>query len=37
MIYKYYVYVRPGFIQYFADLETAQLFARHYDCKVKEA
>jgi hypothetical protein len=34
--YKYYVYVRPGCIEYFNDLHEAQEFARDYDAEVKE-
>ena len=33
---KYYVYVRPGYIEYFDNLENAQNFADEYDCEVKE-
>lgn len=32
----YYVYVRPGYIEYFNDLEEAEIFARDYDTIVKE-
>jgi hypothetical protein len=35
-MYKYYVYVRPGEIRYFDDLEKAQECANYYDVKVKE-
>ena len=35
-IMKYYVYVRPGYIEYFNDLEKAQEFANEYDTTVKE-
>ncbi len=34
---KYYVYVRPGYIEYFDDLSKAQEFASLYDCTVKES
>jgi len=34
--YKYYVYVRPGYIEYFNDLQKAQEFARENDVEVKE-
>jgi len=33
---KYYVYVAPGHIKYFDDLEEAQKFAKDYDAIVKE-
>ena len=33
---KYYVYVRPGYIKYFDDLEKATDFAEYYDSEVKE-
>ena len=36
MDYKYYVYVRPGYIEYFNDLTEAQEFAKEYDAIVKE-
>lgn len=36
MDYRYYVYVRPGYIEYFDDLEEALTFARQYDAEVKE-
>ena len=35
-MYKYYVYVRPGFIEYFDDLQSAQMFAKVYGCEVKK-
>ena len=34
--YKYYVYVRPGYIEYFNDLHKAQEFADEYGAEVKE-
>lgn len=34
--HKYYVYVRPGYIEYFDDLEEAQAFASKYEAEVKE-
>ncbi len=34
---KYYVYVRPGYIEYFNDLEKATDFAEYYDAEVKES
>jgi len=33
---KYYVYVRPGYIEYFDDLVKAQEFANEYGVLVKE-
>ncbi len=33
---QYYVYVRPGYIEYFYDLKKAQEFARYYDAEVNE-
>jgi len=33
---NYYVYVMPGYIEYFDDLEEAQEFAKLYDAIVKE-
>ena len=33
----YYVYVRPGHIEYFDDLNKAQEIAQHYNTIVKEA
>ena len=36
MSYKYYVYVCPGHIKYFDDLQEAQEYARYYDAEVKE-
>jgi len=33
--YKYYVYVCPGNIRYFNDLEEAELFAQEKDAKVQ--
>lgn len=35
-MYKYYVYVRPGYIEYFDNLPDAQEFAHSYDAEVKE-
>ena len=32
----YYVYVRPGHVEYFNDLSTAQEIADYYNCEVKE-
>jgi hypothetical protein len=34
--YKYYVYVGPGRIEYFEDLEEAQECARKYGAEVEE-
>jgi hypothetical protein len=34
--YKYYVYVRPGCIEYFNELDKAEDFARENDAEVKE-
>ena len=34
--YRYYVYVRPGYIEYFNDLAEAEQFARENDAEVKE-
>jgi hypothetical protein len=34
--YKYYVYIRPGHIEYFEELETAQECAHHYGAEVEE-
>lgn len=36
MDYKYYVYVGPGHIYYFDDLQEAQEIADYYGVKVKE-
>ncbi len=33
---KYYVYVCPGHIRYFDDLDEAQEYAKYYDVKVRE-
>ena len=34
--HKYYVYIRPGYIQYFDDYDDALELARNYDTEVKE-
>ncbi|MDD4565716.1 MAG: hypothetical protein PHE79_09630 [Eubacteriales bacterium] len=34
--YKYYVYIGPGRIEYFEDLESAQKCARDHGAEVKE-
>jgi hypothetical protein len=34
--YKFYVYVMPGYIEYFYDKPSAAIFAKEYDCEVKE-
>jgi hypothetical protein len=34
--YRYYVYISPGRIEYFYDLESAQECAQMYDAEVKE-
>ena len=36
MNYKYYVYIRPGYIKYFDNLSEAQEVAKLYDAEVKE-
>ena len=33
---EYYVYVRPGYIEYFTDFDKAQEFATDYGTVVKE-
>jgi hypothetical protein len=33
---KYYVYVRPGYIEYFDDIKKAQEFAKIYDAEISE-
>jgi hypothetical protein len=34
--YKYYVYIGPGRIEYFDDLEAAEACAKDHDSEVKE-
>ena len=34
--YKYYVYVKPGQIEYFFDYKSAQIYALKYNAEVKE-
>ena len=34
--YKYYVYVRPGYIEYFNDYDKAEEFAEENDAEVKD-
>ncbi len=34
--YKFYVYVKPGVIEYFFDRETAQDFADEHSAEVQE-
>jgi len=33
---RYYVYVRPGYIEYFDDPQAAQDFAEAYEVRVQE-